>query len=67
MLGFGLVIFLLPLYARKFRATGTQLGFLTAVVPLFVCGVLAFLSMILVAFLVEETFRSKWNVEESQA
>lgn len=38
----------------------------TEAVPFFVCGGLAFLSMILVAFLVEETFRSKWNVEESQ-
>lgn len=30
MLGFGLVMPLLPLYAREFGATGTQLGFLTA-------------------------------------
>lgn len=30
MLGFGLVMPLLPLYARDFGATGTQLGFLTA-------------------------------------
>lgn len=30
MLGFGLVMPLLPIYARNFGATGTQLGFLTA-------------------------------------
>ena len=30
MLGFGLVMPLLPIYARDFGATGTQLGFLTA-------------------------------------
>jgi len=30
MLGFGLVMPLLPMYARNFGATGTQLGFLTA-------------------------------------
>ena len=30
MIGFGLVIPLLPIYARDFGATGTQLGFLTA-------------------------------------
>lgn len=30
MLGFGLVMPLLPIYARSFGATGTQLGFLTA-------------------------------------
>jgi DHA1 family tetracycline resistance protein-like MFS transporter len=30
MIGFGLVMPLLPIYARDFGATGTQLGFLTA-------------------------------------
>lgn len=30
MLGFGLIMPLLPIYARDFGATGTQLGFLTA-------------------------------------
>jgi len=30
MLGFGLVMPLLPIYAREFGATGTELGFLTA-------------------------------------
>jgi len=30
MLGFGLVMPLLPMYARTFGATGVQLGFLTA-------------------------------------
>ncbi len=30
MLGFGLVMPLLPIYARNFGATGTQLGLLTA-------------------------------------
>ena len=38
----------------------------TEAVPFFFCGALAFLSMILVAFAVQETFRSKMSVGNSQ-
>lgn len=38
----------------------------TEAVPFFFCGALAFLSMILVASIVQETFRTRVNVEKSQ-
>ena len=53
------------------RVVGPGLGgvladVFTKAVPFFFCGILAFLSMILVAFSVQETFRNKGIIEKHQ-